>query len=133
MQTLFSTVVLFSNVFVERFKEGGSLFMSLILICLVLSLIFLTLGFIQLKKDNSKSIKMRILASETSILGLVIGFLGSLIGMITAFDAIGSMNDISASIMASGLKVSFLTTVFGSITFILPRIGILILRTLQKE
>jgi len=34
--------------------------------------------------------------------------------------------------MAAGLKIAFLTTVFGSITFILPRIGIIVLRVLQK-
>jgi len=35
--------------------------------------------------------------------------------------------------MASGFKVAFLTAVFGAITFILPRIGILVLHGLQKD
>lgn len=118
------------NVFVDRFMEGGPLFMSLILICLLLSFLFLTLGFLSRKKDISKSVKMISLASDISVLGLVIGFLGSIIGMIEAFDAIGAIGDISQGMMASGLKVSFLTTVFGAITFILPRIGILVLKAL---
>ena len=75
---------------------------------------------------------MTSLASDVSILGLVFGFLGSTIGMITAFDTIGAIGDISQSMMAAGLKVAFLTTVFGCITFILPRIGIVILKALQK-
>lgn len=120
------------NVFADRFMEGGPFFMSLILICLLLSIAFIVMGIINLKKDIVKSKKMTVLASEVSILGLVFGFLGSIIGMIGAFDAIESMGDISSGMMAGGLKVSFLTTVFGAITFILPRIGIIILKGLQK-
>jgi hypothetical protein len=121
------------NVFVDRFMEGGPLFMSLILICLLLALAFVVMGFINLKKDVIKSKKMTSLASDVSILGLVFGFLGSIIGMITAFDAIESIGDVSQGMMAAGLKVSFLTTVFGAVTFILPRIGIIILKVLQKD
>lgn len=121
------------NVFADRFMEGGPLFMSLILICLLLALAFVVIGFVNLKKDVVKSKKMTSLASDASILGLVFGFLGSIIGMISAFDAIESMGDISSGMMAAGLKVSFLTTVFGAVTFILPRIGIIILKALHKN
>ncbi len=122
-----------SSQLVKRFMEGGSFFMSLILICLLLTLAFVIIAFINLKRDLSKSKKMTGLASDVSILGLVIGFLGSIIGMIAAFDAVNAVGDISSGTMAAGLKVSFLTTVFGAVTFILPRIGIIILKVLQKN
>jgi MotA/TolQ/ExbB proton channel family len=133
-----TTIALLQNpgVFTEvskRFNEGGPFFMSLILICLMLALVFLVLGFLNKKKDINKSRKMIGLASDVSILGLVFGLLGSIIGMISAFDAIGAIGDVSTSIIAGGLKVSLLTTVFGSVTFILPRIGIIILKGLQKS
>lgn len=131
MIPLFSKLLVL-NPFVDRFIEGGPLFMSLILICLLLSLFFLVKGFLSLSKDLSVSRKMTRLASDASLLGLVLGFLGSIIGMITAFDAIESFDKISSAMIAGGLKVSFLTTVFGAITFIIPRIGILILRSMQK-
>jgi hypothetical protein len=131
MIPLFSKLLVL-NPFVDRFIEGGPLFMSLILICLLLSLFFLVKGFLSLSKDLSVSRKMTRLASDASLLGLVLGFLGSIIGMITAFDAIESFDKISSAMIAGGLKVSFLTTVFGTITFIIPRIGILILRSMQK-
>ncbi|RMA57286.1 MotA/TolQ/ExbB proton channel family protein [Ulvibacter antarcticus] len=117
----------------SRFMEGGPIMMSLILICLLLALFFLVKGFLSLKNDLGKSRKMTTLASDVSLLGLVIGFLGSIFGMISAFDSIEAIGEISTPMLAAGLKVSFLTTVFGCITFILPRIGILILRALQKE
>ena len=121
------------NALTDRFMEGGPLFMSLILICLLLAIAFLAGGFINLNNNKEKTEKMTRLASDISILGLVIGFLGSIIGMIGAFDAIGNIESVSAGIMAAGLKVSFLTTLFGSVTFILPRIGIIVLRSLQKS
>ena len=125
--------ILLVNPFVDRFMEGGPFFMSLILICLLLALFFVSMGFINLKKNIAKSRKMTNLASDVSILGLVFGFLGSTIGMIAAFDAIGAIGDISQGMMAAGLKVAFLTTVFGCVTFILPRIGIIILKAFQKS
>ncbi|TXG39327.1 MotA/TolQ/ExbB proton channel family protein [Seonamhaeicola maritimus] len=129
---LSSSKPLVGNVFVDRFNEGGPFFMSLILICLLLALLFLVLGFLSLNKSPDKSKKMVRLASDTSILGLVFGLLGSIIGMIQAFDAIDALGDVSQGMMAGGLKVALLTTVFGAITFILPRIGIIILKALHK-
>ena len=125
--------LMFTNPFVDRFIEGGPLFMSLILFCLVLTLFFLIKGFVALKKDAPLSIKMMKLAADAGLLGLVIGFLGSIIGMISAFDAIESIDNISSNMIAGGLKVSFLTTVFGTFTFIVSRIGLLILRGLHKK
>ena len=113
--------------------EGGPLFMTFILICFLLALFFIVNAFVNLKKDVAKSIKMTILASESSLLGLVFGFLGSIIGLITAFDAIESMDSISSNILAAGLKVSFLTTLFGTVTFIITRIAIIILKSLRSQ
>tara|TARA_R110002033_G_scaffold94179_1_gene143303 strand:+ start:2701 stop:3060 length:360 start_codon:yes stop_codon:yes gene_type:complete len=113
--------------------EGGPFFMTLILISLLLSLFFLVKGFLSLKSYPEKSNKMLRLVSDASLLGLVLGFLGSIIGLIGAFDAIESFDKMDSAILAGGLKVSFLTTVFGSFVFIISRIGILILRSMIKE
>jgi len=45
-----------------------------------------------------------------------LGFLGTVIGMVTAFDDIAKAGDISPTIVASGMMVALLTTVFGLIT-----------------
>ena len=44
-----------------------------------------------------------------------LGFLGTVIGMINAFDAIQSAGDISPNIVAGGMKVALITTVGGLI------------------
>jgi len=45
-----------------------------------------------------------------------LGFLGTIIGMIKAFDDIAKAGDISPNIVASGMMIALLTTVFGLIT-----------------
>jgi len=116
----------------DRFNEGGPFFMSLILICLVLSMFFLIKGFLNRDKQPEHSKKMMSLVGDVSLLGLVIGFFGSIIGLITAFDAFEGLGEVNSGILAGGLKVSFLTTLFGSFVFIISRLGMLILRTLLK-
>jgi biopolymer transport protein ExbB len=44
-----------------------------------------------------------------------LGFLGTVIGMVMAFDQIQMAGDISPTIVASGMKVALITTIFGII------------------
>ena len=115
------------------FTEGGTLMMSLILICLLLSIFFLIKGFMNVSKDSTNSKKMLKLAIDSSLLGLVIGFFASILGLISAFDSVEAMGNPDPAIFAGGLKVSLLTATFGLFTFIIARIGILILKGLQKD
>ena len=132
LYVLFPTTMIALNPLADRFSEGGT-FMFLILICLLLSLFFIVKGFLSLKSNMPTSKHMLKLAVDTSLLGLVIGFFASVIGLITAFDSIEAMGNADPSIFAGGLKVSLLTATFGLFTFIISRIGIVILRCLHKE
>ena len=115
------------------FSDGGPIMMSLISICLILSIIFLIKGFSILKSNVNLSKKMLRLTIDSSLLGLVIGFFASILGLITAFDSVEAMGDPDPSIFAGGLKVSLITATYGLFTFIIARIGILILKGLHKE
>lgn len=48
-----------------------------------------------------------------------LGFLGTIIGMIAAFDKIQQVGDISATVVAGGIKVALLTTLLGLIIAII--------------
>lgn len=50
------------------------------------------------------------------------GFLGTVIGMVQAFDDIEAAGDISPTVVAGGMKVALLTTVFGLIVAIILQI-----------
>jgi biopolymer transport protein ExbB len=52
----------------------------------------------------------------------MLGFMGTVIGMIQAFDDIAAAGDISPTIVADGIKVALLTTVFGLIVAIILQI-----------
>ena len=48
-----------------------------------------------------------------------LGFLGTVIGMVMAFDRIQSAGDISPTIVAEGMKVALITTIFGIIVAVI--------------
>lgn len=52
----------------------------------------------------------------------MLGFMGTVIGMIQAFSDIEAVGDISPAVVASGIKVALLTTVFGLIVAIILQI-----------
>lgn len=74
------------------------------------------------------SVQMGLLERNVSWISLFIalapmlGFMGTVIGMIEAFDAIEAAGDISPSLVAAGIKVALLTTVFGLIVAIILQI-----------
>lgn len=52
----------------------------------------------------------------------MLGFLGTVVGMVQAFDAIEAAGDISPTVVAGGMKVALLTTVFGLIVAIILQV-----------
>ena len=52
----------------------------------------------------------------------MLGFMGTVIGMIEAFNRIEAVGDLSPSVVAGGIKVALLTTVFGLIVAIILQI-----------
>ena len=51
-----------------------------------------------------------------------LGFLGTVIGMVMAFDQIEQAGDISPTIVAAGMKVALITTIFGIISALILQI-----------
>ena len=52
----------------------------------------------------------------------MLGFMGTVIGMIDAFDAIAAAGDVSPSLVAGGIKVALLTTVGGLIVAVISTV-----------
>ena len=117
---------------INRFMEGGALFMSLILICLLILIYFTIKSILTLKTNKEISKKMLKHISDSGTLGLALGVMGSFIGLITAFDVLEATGAAEPSILAGGLKVALLSTLFGLSTFSVSKLAILILRIVQK-
>jgi biopolymer transport protein ExbB len=63
-----------------------------------------------------------IVLSTVIVLAPMLGFTGTVWGMVQAFDAIKVQNDISPAIVASGISQALLTTLFGLIVAMLIQI-----------
>jgi len=107
----------------ELFYQGGLLFMS------ILTLIFLTMPIVAFKKglsvfgkDSSKSkSELREGINYIKAIGLfalIIGVLGQLIGLYSAFATLEGGTSISSPVMAGGLRVSMITTLYGWLIYI---------------
>jgi biopolymer transport protein ExbB len=86
---------------IERYSEGIE----------VVEKSIISYGGVQMGKLESGMIWIQLFIA----LAPSLGFLGTVVGMIQAFDAIAIAGDISPTIVASGMKVALLTTVFGLI------------------
>ena len=116
----------------NRFLEGGALFMSLILICLLLSIYFMLKSFLTIKANKETSKRMLKHIGDSGTLGLALGVLGAFIGLITAFDVIEATGGAAPSIIAGGLKVAILSPIFGLFTFSFAKLSVLVLGLIQK-
>ena len=78
--------------------------------------------------QNAGSLEMAFLEKNMIWLNTVItvapmiGFTGTVVGMIGAFDAIKAANDISPAVVAGGISQALLTTAFGLITAMIIQI-----------
>lgn len=93
---------------------GGPLFMGI----LTIIGIGMLLAFF-LKKNAVK---------QLGLLALAIGALGQMIGLFGAFEAIESAGGVSQAMLAGGLKVSSITTIYGLLIYVIS----LLLRTAKN-
>jgi len=103
---------LFFGQFFDRLNEGGPFFMYPMFLMLLTCIGLIVYAF--LKGDEND--KLQKLISSISLFALVWGFLGNLIGLITAFDHISGKGAVSFEVLAGGLKVGLLSPVFGMVT-----------------
>lgn len=113
--------------FLNFLNEGGPLFMYPLLLMLIIIIVLTIKASI-----NSANEKDKKLISHISLFALVWGFLGQMIGLIGAFDAIESLSNIPPQLLAGGLKVALLSTTFGMIIFLVGRLGLITLNILKK-
>ena len=89
---------------IDLFFEGGLLFMSLLTLLLG--------GVIYTALKREKPLKL------FGVLALTIGILGQLIGIFQMYEGIVSMGgEISQAMLAGGLRVSSITTIYGLLIY----------------
>ena len=105
------------------FKMGGPLFMGILTAVLFIILAIAVFYFIIIIRKDFKDIdetrKRLKYIKSFGLFGLVMGILGQMIGLYSAFSAIDRAKDISPAIMMGGLKVSLITPMYGMIIFLI--------------
>lgn len=86
----------------DYFMMGGPLFMG------ILTLILLLMIYAAVRNGCVK---------ELGLLALAVGFLGQLIGLFGAFEGIEQMGGVSQAMLAAGLKVSSITSIYGLLIY----------------
>lgn len=114
--------------FANLLSEGGPTFMYPLLILLIICVALIIKAFVKGDPDSHT----RKLVGSISLFALVWGFLGHLIGLIGAMDAISVASDISNGVMAAGLKVALLSPTFGMVVFLIARAGMIGLQLKKK-
>ena len=113
---------------IDKLYEGGPFFTFPILFLLILIMVLIVKGF--LEQNKSKTIS---LISSVGLFTVAWGVLGQTIGLVQAFDAVEAAGGMSMSIIAGGLKISLITTIFGVLTFLVSRLGIIVLIWTSKS
>ncbi|WP_286761522.1 MotA/TolQ/ExbB proton channel family protein [Salegentibacter sp. UBA1130] len=106
----------------ELFFKGGPIFMGILTIILLIILIISVVFFINVstrKINNSEQTLRKInTVKSLGIFALIIGILGQLIGLFSAFRAI-RFGEVEASheLFAEGFKISMIPTAYGIFIF----------------
>ena len=87
----------------DYFIMGGPLFMG------ILTLILLLMMYAAVRNGCVK---------ELGLLALAVGFMGQLLGLFGAFEGIEQMGGVSQAMLAGGLKVSSITSIYGLFIYI---------------
>ena len=113
------------------FSQGGPIFMG-ILTLILLSLIAVFVASLIKKGDEKQLLHSIQWLKSLGTLGLVVGILGQLIGLFSAFSVIETSQGISPAMLASGLKISLITTLYGLLIYIIYLLCSMFLKRIQK-
>jgi flagellar motor component MotA len=107
----------------ELFYTGGPLFMGILTILFFIILAIAVYHLVIILKNDFKDInesrkKLKYIKS-LGLFAFVTGIMGQLLGLYNAFGAIEMAMDISPAILAGGLKVSMITTIYGALIFVI--------------
>lgn len=108
--------------FSEFHMMGGMLFMTILSISLTLIIAATILNIMRLNKGNYDPGKQILTIGDIKAIGIfaiIWGIFGQSIGLFSALQALEGSPDISPAMIYGGIKVSFITTLYGMFIFLL--------------
>ncbi|OHX67176.1 MotA/TolQ/ExbB proton channel family protein [Flammeovirga pacifica] len=117
----------------ELYYWGGLEFMNTLSIIGILMIVFMVMRILKVRNNVFKPEKSFSLMKELGTLALVTGILGQLVGIFGALVAIEAAGDVPMALLAGGIKVSMITTLYGFIIFLISRIAAIIIQATEKS
>ena len=114
----------------DLFYEGGTLFMGLLTILfllIVVQAVRTRLRFTGGSLDVETARRMMSYVRSLGILAFVVGVLGQLIGLFQAFEAIQDAGGVSPNMLIGGIRVTLITTIYGTLILVVSLVLWLIL------
>lgn len=103
----------------DLFNMGGSLFMGVLTLLLLVLIIIAVRNALLLLNNNPVTDRQLSMLKSVGLFAMVFGVLGQLLGLYSAFEMIEQVGAISQGMLAGGLKVSSITTIYGLIIYLL--------------
>jgi putative Mn2+ efflux pump MntP len=107
----------------DWFVMGGSLFMSILTILLVIIVavsVYFAVTIAGGKASEKKNFKEQLrYVKSLGLFTMITGILGQLIGLFSAFSAIEAAGDVSPAMLMGGLKVSMITSLTGIVIYLI--------------
>lgn len=116
----------------KLFYEGGPLFMGILTLIFFALVVQTVITFIQADRKVRFDTNCSLIRG-IGLFGLIFGILGQLIGLYEAFDAIQQVGDISPALVAGGIKISMITTLYGFAIFLVAQLIWLVFQYTKKE
>lgn len=113
---------------IDLLFEGGILFMSILTITLAASIGIFVFHLIRKTSDENQIAVIK----SVGLFALVFGFLGQFVGLYSALQVISQLESVSSAILAEGIRVSSITTIFGMIIFVLSYLMWFVLKTILR-
>ena len=92
--------------------------MGILTLLLIIIVVLVLINFRKINKDLELSNQLKMIR-RVGILALIIGVFGQLIGLYAGFATIESAGDISSGVLAGGIRVSMITTLYGIVIYII--------------
>ncbi len=110
----------------KLFYEGGPLFMGILTLELLAIIVLALVSFSQFHRGINPGALSYV--KSISLLAVMTGILGQFIGLYGAFQFIEGSGGVSPGILAAGLRVSSITTIYGLIIFVIGYLSWLALK-----
>ena len=117
------------NSIIGKFNDGGPIFTYTIFIVMLIILALFIKGLMD--KGNNK--KMIDLIASLGWFAVAWGFMGRTFGLIKAFDMVAAQGELTPHLLADGMKMALVDPLFGLFVFIVARLCIIFLISLQKK